>query len=171
MDFAAMGFAVFSINYRLAPKHPFPAAVEDSALALTWLAANADEYGADLQRLVYGGESAGGNLVSGLTLAGCWQLDDPLARRVWELARPKAVLLACGLLQVSAGERYLENESSLGGYEGESRSSARAIFPRVRKGRSEGLGRPLRLPRGGSRTRASSPSHLRALRRHGSYPR
>lgn len=110
--FAAMGFAVFSINYRLAPKHPFPAAVEDSALALSWLAANAGTYGADLQRLVYGGESAGGNLVSALTLAGCWQLDDPLARRVWDLGlKPKAVLPACGLLQVSAGERYLENES------------------------------------------------------------
>ena len=107
--FAAMGFAVFSINYRLAPAHPFPAALEDSALALTWLVEHADEYGADLDRLVYAGESAGANLVSGLTLTGCWSRPEPLAQRVWELnVRPKVVLPACGLLQVSAGERYLE---------------------------------------------------------------
>lgn len=106
--FAAMGFAVFSINYRLAPTHPFPAALEDTALALGWLAEHAKEYQADLGRLVYAGESAGANLVSSLTLAGCWERPEPLAQRVWALGlRPKAVLPACGMLQVSDGERYL----------------------------------------------------------------
>jgi len=106
--FAAMGFAVFSINYRLAPKHPFPAAIEDSALALEWVAKHAGDYQADLDRLVYAGESAGANLVSSLAIAGAWERPEPLAKRVWALGlRPKVVLPACGILQVSDGERYL----------------------------------------------------------------
>ncbi|MDP6945138.1 MAG: alpha/beta hydrolase, partial [Myxococcota bacterium] len=106
--FAAMGFAVFSIDYRLAPANPFPAAVEDASEALAWVVAHGAEYGADLSRLVYAGESAGGNLVSSLMVAGCWERPEPLARRIWALdARPVAVLPACGMLQVSDGERYL----------------------------------------------------------------
>jgi acetyl esterase len=107
--FAAMGFAVFSINYRLAPTYPYPAALEDSALALEWIAQHASEYGADLDRLVYAGESAGANLVSSLAIAGAWERPEPLAQRVWGLGlSPKVVLPACGILQVSDGERYLQ---------------------------------------------------------------
>ena len=106
--FAAMGFAVFTINYRLAPTHPFPAALEDASRALAWLRDNAEAYRADLGRLVYAGESAGANLVSALTIAGCWPRPESLAKRVWDLElTPKVVLPACGMLQVSAGERYL----------------------------------------------------------------
>jgi acetyl esterase len=107
--FAAMGFCVVSIDYRLAPKNPFPAAVEDAADALAWIVAHGGEYGADVSRLVYAGESAGANLVSSLMVAGCWERPEPVARRVWDLdVRPVAVLPACGMLQVSDGERYLQ---------------------------------------------------------------
>ncbi|KAK9808368.1 hypothetical protein WJX73_007511 [Symbiochloris irregularis] len=53
---------VIAVDYPLAPKHPFPAAVEASWSALRWAAANAERYGGDPERLAVVGESAGGNL-------------------------------------------------------------------------------------------------------------
>jgi alpha-L-fucosidase 2 len=58
------GFAWFTINYRLAPKHRFPAAVEDVERAVVWLHEHAREYKVDRNRIALMGESAGGHLVS-----------------------------------------------------------------------------------------------------------
>jgi len=65
---AAAGVAVLSIDYRLAPEHPFPAPVEDAWAAFAWAAANAESLGADPTRIAVGGDSAGGNLSAVVSL-------------------------------------------------------------------------------------------------------
>jgi alpha-L-fucosidase 2 len=58
------GFAWFSINYRLAPAHRHPAALEDVEAAVGWVRANARRFGIDTRRLALMGESAGGHLAA-----------------------------------------------------------------------------------------------------------
>lgn len=59
---------MISINYRLAPENPYPAAVEDAYDALVWIVENADRLELDADRLAVGGDSAGGTLTAALTL-------------------------------------------------------------------------------------------------------
>ncbi len=61
---AGLGVKVFFIDYRLAPKHPFPAAVDDAFYSYRYISENAELFGIDRKRIALCGDSAGGNLAA-----------------------------------------------------------------------------------------------------------
>jgi acetyl esterase len=107
LAFARAGFVVFNVDYRLAPRHPFPAAIEDVCAAARFVHDAAARFGADAGRLVLAGESAGANLVASLAIATSYRRPEPFARAVFDAGvRARAVVAACGIFQVSDPERF-----------------------------------------------------------------
>lgn len=75
----SVGCAIASVEYRLAPEHPFPAALDDSYTALQWLYHNAKKLQLDPKRIAIGGISGGGGLAAGLALYARDQAEIPVA--------------------------------------------------------------------------------------------
>lgn len=82
-QFAKMiGCAVLVPEYRLAPEHPFPAALDDSIAVVNWAAQNAAQLGIDPQRIAVAGDSAGGNLAGNLAILSRDGKVSPLALQI-----------------------------------------------------------------------------------------
>lgn len=97
--YAKEGFVTVTPSYRLAPKNPFPAQLEDAAAAFAWTLRHVAEYGGDTNRIFIGGHSAGGHLAALLAL-------DERALAVHQLS-PKlirGVLAFSGVYNLTAGE-------------------------------------------------------------------
>jgi acetyl esterase len=107
------GALVAVVGYRLAPEHPFPAAVDDCYAALRWVAAHGGEIGADPARLAVGGDSAGGNLAAAVALLA---RDDgpPLAGQL--LVYPNTDQLADDESIRAANDPFLFNRHSVAWY-------------------------------------------------------
>jgi acetyl esterase len=107
------GALVAVVGYRLAPEHPFPAAVDDCYAAVRWVAEHADEIGADPDRLAVGGDSAGGNLAAAVALRA--RADGPaLAGQL--LVYPNTDQLADDESMRAADDPFLFNRRSVAWY-------------------------------------------------------
>ncbi|TCO13156.1 acetyl esterase [Kribbella steppae] len=104
---------VITVGYRLAPEHPFPAAVHDCHNATHWIAAHAEELEVDPTRLAVGGDSAGGNLAAATTLLA----RDNGPELVGQLLVYPNTLYGSDTISMRAGDDpYLFNKTSVGWY-------------------------------------------------------
>ena len=104
MYLASRGFAVINASYRLAPRHTFPAPLEDVGKMVEWVFHHADEYGLDLSNLFFVGDSAGAHLATAYTAI---QLNEAYAKnfpgiKVAKSFIPKGLLLNCGVFDMEA---------------------------------------------------------------------
>jgi acetyl esterase len=107
------GALVVVVGYRLAPEHPFPAAIDDCYATLRWVAEHSGEIGADPARLAVGGDSAGGNLAAGVALRA--RADGPaLAGQL--LVYPNTDQLADDQSMRAADDPFLFNRHSVAWY-------------------------------------------------------
>ncbi len=105
-EFAARGWIVVTANYRLAPRDPWPAQIEDVTRALAWVKKNVASYGGDPQRVVVSGGSAGGHLAALLALSSedpTWRPVDVVDVADWRVA---GAIPFYGVLEMTGDERY-----------------------------------------------------------------
>lgn len=145
LTFARRGYVVVNVSYRLAPLHPFPAAVEDVCDAYVFAVESARRFGAAAGRIVVAGESAGANLAATLAVATCFRRDEPHARRVFDTGMvPEAVLPYCGIFQVTDADRLVRRKPRLNRWIAERiRDVETAYLGRAAEGVSRDLADPL----------------------------
>ncbi|CCH31959.1 alpha/beta hydrolase [Actinosynnema sp. NPDC047251] len=121
---------VVSVDYRLAPEHPFPAAVEDAERALRWAAEFVDDLGGDARRIGLAGESSGANLAA-VTAIAARDAGIPVAGQL--LASPVTDFTACYPSEARNGEGLFLTRADLAvirrGYLAD--DDARAADPRA----------------------------------------
>lgn len=105
------GCVVIALAYRLAPEHPFPAAVDDAFFAVRWLAWHARSLAIDAARLAVGGDSAGGNLAT-VTALRCRDERGP-ALRMQLLVYPDTDKRAITAAHRDYAEGYILNQGLL----------------------------------------------------------
>jgi acetyl esterase len=101
---ARSGCAVIAVDYRLAPEHKFPAAVDDAVAAFRWLAAEATMFGIDPARIVVAGDSAGATLA---TVISRLLREDPRPPCLQWLIYPATDLACSSPSYTSCGEGFL----------------------------------------------------------------
>jgi len=109
------GAAVLSVGYRLAPEHPFPAAVDDAWAALNWVHRHGSELGLDPDRLAVAGDSAGGNLAA---VMGLMARDHGLPLRLQLLVYPATDFSSRRPSVKENGEGYLLTAAMMEWFEG-----------------------------------------------------
>lgn len=106
MSLAQHGFAVVNFTYRLAPKHKFPAQLEDTTMVFNWLLDHKDEYGFDIDSVFGVGDSAGGHLL-GLYSCLCTNMEyaNRYEFKVKNNFIPKAIALNCGVYKIDISNK------------------------------------------------------------------
>lgn len=105
-EFVARGWVVVTANYRLAPRDPWPAQIEDVTRALSWVKKNVAGHGGDPTRVVVAGGSAGGHLAALLALSSedpTWRPPDVEGVSDWRL---RGAIPFYGVLEMTGDERY-----------------------------------------------------------------
>ena len=110
------GVAVVSVDYRLAPEHRFPAAVDDALAATRWVRREAGVLGLDGTRLAVGGDSAGGNLAAAVALLLRDAGDPPPALQL--LIYPATDMRAVAPSHTHNGQGYMLTADSIAYYRG-----------------------------------------------------
>jgi acetyl esterase/lipase len=134
VDFARLGFAAATINYRLSKEAPYPAALEDCRAAIRWLREHAAEYQLDAKQIGVYGNSAGGHLALLLGL-----LEDPgdRGKPLEQSSRVQAVASDSGPIDLLADYRNGVLRSVIGQFIGGSPEGARlALFEQASPGHS-----------------------------------
>lgn len=106
------GRLVFNLNYRLAPKYPYPSGLIDTILAYSWIINNAARYGGDINKISLIGESAGANFALALCLYlfGIKKVDTDFKLPEIPVNKPKHAIIHCGHLHVSNVDRYTQQK-------------------------------------------------------------